>query len=115
RAAYRHAGIQPGTVDYIEAHGTGTLLGDPIEAAALGAVIREGRPRDRPCAVGSVKTNIGHLEAAAGIAGVIKVALSLDRGTIPASLHFRQPNPHIDFDSLPIRVQAGPAVWPDRG
>ncbi len=115
RAAYRRAGIAPGEVDYIEAHGTGTPLGDPIEAAALAAVVGDGRPEERPCRIGSVKTNVGHLEAAAGIAGVIKVALALDRGEIPASLHFREPNRHIPFDSLPIQVQTNLSPWPDRG
>ena len=114
RLAYRNAGVEPGRVDYVEAHGTGTLLGDPIEAAALGAVLGEGRPAGQPCAVGSVKTNLGHLEAAAGIAGLIKAALALRRGTIPASLHFREPNPHVPFGSLPIRVQDRPGPWPDR-
>src|SRR6185437_3874158 len=104
RAAYRAAGRAPGAVQYVEAHGTGTLLGDPIEAAALGEVLAEGRPADRPCAVGSVKTNIGHLEAAAGVAGLIKVALALKHRVIPPSLHFITPNPHIPFASLPLRV-----------
>jgi len=113
-AAYRRAGVSPGAVDYVEAHGTGTLLGDPIEAAALAAVVAVGRPEGTPCAVGSVKTNIGHLEAAAGVAGVIKVALSLSRGSVPQSLHFRDPNPHIPFAALPIRVQAVAGPWPDR-
>ncbi len=114
RAAYRAAGVAPSEVDYVEAHGTGTLLGDPIEAAALAAVVGPGRPSENPCMVGSVKTNIGHLEAAAGIAGVIKVALALDRGQIPPSLHFATPNPHIPFDTLPIRVGTGLTSWPVR-
>ncbi|MCA1684968.1 MAG: type I polyketide synthase, partial [Planctomycetia bacterium] len=114
RAAYRNAGVAPGDVDYVEAHGTGTLLGDPIEASALAAVVGEGRSEGGACALGSVKTNVGHLEAASGIAGVIKVALAIDRGVIPASLHFREPNPHIPFDALPIRVQTESAPWPGR-
>lgn len=113
RAAYRQAGISPGQVQYVESHGTGTLLGDPIEAMALGAVLKSGRPAGRSCALGSVKTNIGHLEAAAGIAGLIKVALSLKHRAIPASLHFREPNPHIPFDVLPLRVQQTFEPWPD--
>ncbi len=112
RAAYRRAGVAPGVVDYVEAHGTGTLLGDPIEAGALAAVLAEGRPQGQFCRIGSVKTNVGHLEAAAGIAGVIKVALALDRALIPPSLHFRAPNPHIPFDALPIRVQTELGSWP---
>ena len=88
REAYRRAGVSPGRVQYVEAHGTGTLLGDPIEAKALGTVLAVDRPPGRPCALGSVKTNIGHLEAAAGIAGLIKVALALKHREIPPSLHF---------------------------
>ena len=81
-------------VGYVEAHGTGTALGDPIEVEALGAVLGEGRAADRPLVVGSVKTNIGHLEAAAGIAGLIKVVLALQHEEIPPHLHFHEPNPH---------------------
>ncbi|MEO8519744.1 MAG: type I polyketide synthase [Acidobacteriota bacterium] len=114
RRAYQRAGILPGRADYVEAHGTGTLLGDPIEAAALGAVMAEGRAPGAPCAIGSVKTNIGHTEAAAGIAGVIKVALSLRHGQIPPSLHFQTANPHIPFDRLPLRVQSELSAWPER-
>ena len=94
-----------GQVDYIEAHGTGTLLGDPIEAAALGSVLAEGRVPGTRCALGSVKTNLGHLEAAAGIAGLIKTALALHHRAIPPSLNFTEPNPHIPFDQLPLHVQ----------
>ena len=112
REAYRCAGVSPGDVQYVEAHGTGTLLGDPIEAAALGAVLGAGRDARRPCALGSVKTNIGHLEAAAGIAGLIKVALALKAREIPPSLNFVEPNPHIPFDQLPLRVQTTLAPWP---
>ena len=115
RAAYRHAGVPPQQIDYVEAHGTGTLLGDPIELAALGAVLSEGRDVDRLCSLGSVKTNIGHLEAAAGVAGLIKTALALHHREIPPSLHFSQPNPHIAFDELPVRIQCKTDVWPDRG
>jgi amino acid adenylation domain-containing protein len=114
RSAYTHAGIAAGQVDYIEAHGTGTLLGDPIELGALGAVLIEGRDTDRKCAVGSVKTNIGHLEAAAGIAGLIKTALALHHEAIPPSLHFSEPNPHVPFDALPLRVQRTLEPWPAR-
>src|SRR5207237_950591 len=95
RDAYKSADISPAGVQYVEAHGTGTLLGDPIEAKSLGAVLAEGRSPNQPCAIGSVKTNIGHLEAAAGVAGLIKVALSLQQREIPPSLHFETPNPHI--------------------
>jgi acyl transferase domain-containing protein/acyl-CoA synthetase (AMP-forming)/AMP-acid ligase II/acyl carrier protein len=104
RAAYRDAGVSPADIDLIEAHGTGTSLGDPIEALALGSVLAEGRPTDRPALLGSVKTNIGHLESAAGVAGFIKAALALKYGEAPPSLHFRDASPHIPFDRLPLRV-----------
>jgi myxalamid-type polyketide synthase MxaE and MxaD len=112
REAYRRADVAPGRVRYVEAHGTGTLLGDPIEAKALGAVLAEDRPADCPCAIGSVKTNIGHLETAAGIAGLIKVALMLKHRAIPPSLHFQEPNPHIPFDALQLTVQRTLEPWP---
>jgi myxalamid-type polyketide synthase MxaE and MxaD len=112
REAYRQAGISPDKVQYVEAHGTGTLLGDPIEAKALGAVLGLERPPERLCALGSVKTNLGHLEAAAGIAGLIKVALALRHREIPPSLHFEKPNPHIPFGELPLRVQTTLSPWP---
>ena len=112
REAYERAGVSPGLVQYVEAHGTGTLLGDPIEAKALGSVLAADRTPDRACALGSVKTNVGHLEAAAGVAGLIKVALALDRGALPPSLHFENPNPHIPFADLPLRVQTRLTEWP---
>ncbi len=115
RAAYRHAGIAPGQVDYVEAHGTGTPLGDPIELAALGSVLAEGRDAGRPCRLGSVKTNVGHLEAAAGVAGLIKAALALHHRAIPASLNFSRPNPHVDLDALPLRIATGLEPWPRTG
>ena len=112
RSAYQLSGISPGQIQYIEAHGTGTSLGDPIEMNALGEVLSQDRPLGNYCAVGSVKTNIGHLEAAAGIAGLIKVALSLKHRQIPPSLHFQKPNPYIPFDKLPLRVQQTLSLWP---
>ena len=114
RDAYRRAGVEPGSVHYVEAHGTGTLLGDPIEARALGAVLGagSGRAADRPLVIGSVKTNIGHLEAAAGIAGLIKAALAIKHRAIPPSLHLVEPNPHIPFDALRLRVPREFAPWP---
>lgn len=112
REAYRRAAVSPADVQYVEAHGTGTLLGDPIEAKALGAVLALDRPVNRPCLLGSVKTNLGHLEAAAGIAGLIKVALALKHREIPPSLHFEEPNPHIPFDQLPLRVNTALCPWP---
>lgn len=112
REAYRRAGVSPGDVHYVEAHGTGTFLGDPIEAKALGTVLASDRPFGQPCALGSVKTNIGHLEAAAGVAGLIKVALALKQREIPPTLHFQEPNPHIPFHELPLRVQTTLGPWP---
>src|SRR5207247_14715 len=106
------AGISPAEVQYVEAHGTGTSVGDPIEAKALGAVLAIDRPAGSPCAIGSVKTNIGHAESAAGVAGLIKVALALKHQEIPASLHFHQPNPAIAFDELGLRVQTALGHWP---
>jgi amino acid adenylation domain-containing protein len=114
RAAYRHAGVVPAQVDYVEAHGTGTLLGDPIELTALGSVLGEGRDADRPCALGSAKTNIGHLEAAAGVAGVIKTALMLHHGALPPSLNYSRPNPLVSLDALRLRVQCSLEKWPVR-
>ncbi|MEV5988022.1 type I polyketide synthase [Streptomyces sp. NPDC052051] len=110
--AYARAGVAPEDVHYVEAHGTGTLLGDPIEAKALAAVVSARRDRDRPCLVGSVKSNLGHLEAAAGVAGLIKVALMLRHRRIPASLHFREANPHIPFEELALRVADTARPWP---
>ncbi|NMO16194.1 type I polyketide synthase [Pyxidicoccus fallax] len=103
REALRRAGLAPHQVRYIEAHGTGTPVGDPIEARALGEVFGQGRAEGR-CVVGSVKTNIGHLEAAAGVAGLIKAALCLKHGQIPPHLHLQRTNPNIDFDALKLRV-----------
>ncbi|MBW4427779.1 MAG: SDR family oxidoreductase [Nostoc desertorum CM1-VF14] len=114
REAYAQAGVSPSQIQYVEAHGTGTLLGDPIEAKALGSVLSTGRSLGEPCAIGSVKSNIGHLEAAAGIAALIKVALALKHKEIPPSLHFQQPNPHIPFVTLPLRVQQTLSPWPKR-
>ncbi|HEY7213099.1 MAG TPA: type I polyketide synthase, partial [Thermoanaerobaculia bacterium] len=110
--AFRRAGISPGAVQYVEAHGTGTALGDPIEAAALGRALAADRPVGSRCGLGSVKTNIGHLEAAAGIAGLIKLALALRHREIPPSLHFTRPNPKISFADLPLYVQRSLEPWP---
>ncbi|MGH7311990.1 MAG: type I polyketide synthase, partial [Candidatus Rokuibacteriota bacterium] len=112
REAYQRAGISPGRVQYVEAHGTGTNAGDPVEAMALGTVLAEGRPQDQPCLTGSVKTNIGHTEGAAGVAGLIKTALSLKHRMIPPSLHFQTPNPEIPWKDLPLVVQRALTPWP---
>jgi len=113
--AYRDAGLSPGAVQYVEAHGSGTSLGDIIEAKALGTVLARDRAPGNRCMVGSVKTNVGHLEAAAGVAGLIKVALALQHRAIPPNLHFTEPNPDIAFDSLPLRVPQVLTPWPHNG
>ncbi|WP_369211090.1 SDR family NAD(P)-dependent oxidoreductase [Streptomyces flavofungini] len=112
RAAHAKAGVRAADIDYVEAHGTGTILGDPIEAKALGAVLGEGRAPDRPCLIGSVKSNLGHMEAAAGIGGLIKTALMVRHRSVPPTLHYRVPNPHIPFDDLPLRVAHTRQPWP---
>ncbi|MDH6245429.1 polyketide synthase Pks13 [Mycobacterium sp. OTB74] len=112
RKAYKDAGIDPKTVDYIEAHGTGTILGDPIEADALGRVIGRGRAADKPALLGAVKSNVGHLESAAGAASVAKVALSLHHDKLPPSINYAGPNPYIDFDKEHLKVNAEVADWP---
>lgn len=104
RKAYDNAGVSPQTVHYVEAHGTGTRAGDPVELQALGNVLGAGRETDRPLWVGSVKTNIGHTEGAAGVAGLIKVALSLKHRAIPRSLHFETPNPEIPWQDLRVAI-----------
>ncbi|CKY89288.1 phthiocerol type I polyketide synthase PpsA [Mycobacterium tuberculosis] len=115
RAAYTNAGMQPSEVDYVEAHGTGTLLGDPIEARALGTVLGRGRPEDSPLLIGSVKTNLGHTEAAAGIAGFIKTVLAVQHGQIPPNQHFETANPHIPFTDLRMKVVDTQTEWPATG
>jgi len=98
------AGIIPSQIGYVEAHGTGTAVGDPIEAHALAEALCANRPADAPLVIGSVKTNLGHLETASAVPGLVKAALMLKHGLIPASLHFKTPNPNIDFASLKLRV-----------
>ncbi|OBI20955.1 polyketide synthase Pks13 [Mycobacterium sp. E2497] len=115
RRAYKDAGIDPRTVDYIEAHGTGTVLGDPIEAEALGRVVGRGRPADRPALLGAVKTNVGHLESAAGAASMAKVVLALQHDKLPPSINFAGPSPYIDFDAMRLKVIDQPTDWPRYG
>ncbi|MGZ8177534.1 polyketide synthase Pks13 [Williamsia sp. SKLECPSW1] len=112
RTAYRDAAIDPRTVDYIEAHGTGTILGDPIEADALGRVVGRGRDADKPALLGSAKTNFGHLESAAGSAGLIKLVLALQNDKLPPSLNYTAPNPYIQFEATRLRVIPEAADWP---
>src|SRR5581483_126240 len=111
RAALADGGIAAGDVELIEAHGTGTALGDPIELKALASVYCRERAKDRPLVVASVKTNIGHLESAAGVAGLIKVILSLQHGEIPRHLHFREGNQHFDWNAVPMVVPSEPLPW----
>ncbi len=114
RAALQRAGVQASDIDYLEAHGTGTEVGDPIEIDATAAVYGAGRDMDRPLLIGSVKTNIGHLESAAGVAGLIKTVLAINRGVIPRHLHFHNPNPEMDWERLPLQVTSSPTPWPAR-
>ncbi|MFB7674724.1 beta-ketoacyl synthase N-terminal-like domain-containing protein [Kitasatospora purpeofusca] len=111
RAAQRAAGVTPSSITYVEAHGTGTRVGDPIEVAGLNQAFDDGKPREEPCLLGSVKGNIGHLDAAAGIAGFIKTVLAVERGTVPPSLHYSVPNPDIDFAAGPFVVVTEPTPW----
>ncbi|HEY1842406.1 MAG TPA: polyketide synthase Pks13 [Mycobacterium sp.] len=115
RRAYKDAGINPRTVDYVEAHGTGTVLGDPIEAQALGRVIGRGRPADKPALLGAVKTNVGHMESAAGAASLVKMVLSLQHDKLPPSINYAGPNPYIDFDAAHLRVLDTVGDWPRYG
>jgi acyl transferase domain-containing protein/SAM-dependent methyltransferase len=111
RAAIEASGIDPTTVGYVEAHGTGTPLGDPIEVGALNGALCQGRDPMKPLLIGSVKTNLGHLEAAAGVAGIIKIVLALQRGQIPPHLHFTRGNPHIDWAAWPVSVPVDVTPW----
>jgi acyl transferase domain-containing protein/acyl carrier protein len=111
RQALAAARVAPAEVGYVEAHGTGTSLGDPIEAQALGAVLGESRRPEHPLVVGSVKTNLGHLESAAGVAGILKVVLSIQRGSIPAHLHFHDTNPQIDWAGTSVVIPVEARDW----
>ncbi|NES40468.1 type I polyketide synthase [Moorena sp. SIO2C4] len=113
--ALKAAKIEPSQVGYVEAHGTGTSLGDPMEVRALGTVFEEGHNQEHPLRIGSVKTNIGHLEAAAGIAGLIKVVLQLQHQKIAPSLNFKHPNPYIDWGNIPIEVPTQLTPWLSSG
>ena len=112
RSALADAGLAPADIGYVEAHGTGTSLGDPIEVQAIGEVLGHGRPADRPVAIGSVKTNIGHLESVAGVAGLMKAALVVHHGEIPPHRNLETPNPFIEWDDLPVTVPTATTPWP---
>ena len=112
--ALARAGLEAADVDYVEAHGTGTEVGDPIEADSTGTAYAKGHDHGDPLLIGSVKTNIGHLEAAAGVAGVMKVVLAMQHRTIPRHLHFRTPSPQMEWERLPLKVTAERTDWPRR-
>ncbi|MFF2191237.1 type I polyketide synthase, partial [Streptomyces sp. NPDC058155] len=115
RQALAGAGLTSGDVDVVEAHGTGTTLGDPIEAQALLATYGQDRPGERPLWLGSLKSNIGHSQAAAGVGGVIKMVMAMRRGTLPRTLHVDSPSPHIDWDSGAVELLTEARSWPDTG
>lgn len=112
RKALEMAGADPQLVDYVEVQGTGTAVGQSLEVGALTSVLRTGQPADRPLYIGSVKTNFGHLEGASGIASLIKTVLALQHQTIPPHLHFQQPNPHINWGEVPVKVPTQATPWP---
>ncbi len=112
RAAYRAAGVDPAEVAYVEAHGTGTAIGDPVEVGALATVLGAGRPAARPLRIGSVKSNLGHLEAAAGVTGLIKAALALRHRRLPGTVHFEKANPLLGLDRVPVVVTERTGPWP---
>lgn len=112
RDCYRKAGVDPLDTQYLEAHGTGTQIGDPLEAQAIADVFRFGRSAQTPLRIGSVKTNIGHTEPTSGLASIIKVALALEHGIIPPSLNFEKPNPRLDLDEWRLKVATNLEQWP---
>ncbi|KAI9736149.1 MAG: Type I Iterative PKS [Cirrosporium novae-zelandiae] len=112
RQAYKNAGLDPAVTDFVEAHGTGTPAGDPLEAGAIGAAFGPGRSPDRPLYVGSIKTNLGHLEGSSGVAAVIKTTLALEKGLIPPNINFEEPNSRIPMEDWKIKIPLEPLPWP---
>ncbi len=112
RQALAQAGVDPGEVDFVECHGTGTALGDPIEVQALGAVYGQGRPAERPLVIGSAKANFGHMEPGAGVVGLIKVLLAMEHEQIPAQPELGELNPHLPWGTLPVTVPREAMAWP---
>lgn len=115
RIAFRDAGVNPADLDYIEAHGPGTPMGDAVELTALSRVLRDGRSAERRCLLGSAKSNIGHAEATAGLVGLLKTALAVRHRIIPATLHVREPNPVLLADDVPLELVRANRPWPDHG
>ncbi|WP_435135599.1 type I polyketide synthase [Actinacidiphila sp. bgisy144] len=115
RQALAAAGLEPAQIDTVEAHGTGTTLGDPIEAQALLATYGQGRDAERPVWLGSLKSNIGHAQAAAGVGGVIKMVMALRAGVLPRTLHVEEPSPHIDWSAGEVRLLTEERAWPETG
>jgi acyl transferase domain-containing protein len=115
KLALRMAGVEPDTIGYVEAHGTATALGDPVEVAALTKAYREKTDKRQFCALGALKSNVGHLSSAAGVSGLIKGVLAVHHGQIPPTLHYRQPNPHLDLEKTPFFVASELLDWPANG